>query len=157
MNTKLAIVPAVLLALTAADPHHPSRITSVDPCSLLTASDVSGALELPVEPGKLVGATVCSWQPAKQPPRTIRKVTITLLTPAMYAAMSLSTPNNRWTKTAVTGVGDEAVSATSSNKEDATLAVRKGGQGFVVRVWGFPLDQLLVKERTLAIAAAGRI
>jgi hypothetical protein len=55
----------------------------------------------------------------------------------------------RITKTPVSDVGDEAVSGTSP--AGTVLTVKKGSTVFVVHVYGFPVDQTKVMEKTLAL------
>jgi hypothetical protein len=64
-------------------------------------------------------------------------------------------PASRFTKTPVSGIGDEAVFGVVPNVQ-ATLAVKKGGLMFLIRVQGFAIDQpqaidlVQLKEKTLA-------
>jgi hypothetical protein len=54
------------------------------------------------------------------------------------------------TKTPVSGVGDDAVSVTTPGVGTG-LIFRKGASAFDVRVYGFPLDEIKAKEKTLAL------
>lgn len=119
-----------------------------DPCSLLTPAQVGVALGTSVGTGNQLAPTVCMW--GKLP----KRVTITLHQPQEFAALKAPVGNGI-TKVAVGGVGDEAVSGTSSLA--TTLSVKKGAVVFVVTVSGFPAEQIKTLEKALALDIAAKL
>lgn len=123
---------------------------ALDPCSVLTAAQVSAVLGVNVGAGKQLVPTVCDWAPSSSPTgAAMKKVTVALQKPQAFAYAKMPVNDSRITKTPVSGIGDDAVYGTTAGQA-ATLTVKKGDVVFVVRVSGFPLDQLEDKEKTLA-------
>jgi hypothetical protein len=58
-------------------------------------------------------------------------------------------------KISVSGIGDDAVYGTAAGL--GTLSVKKGNSAFVVHVYGFPLDQIESKEKTLALEILSKL
>ena len=91
---------------------------------------------------------MCQWDVIGDAPGPGRRTaSVALLTERAYEMAKA--PASRFTKTPVGGIGDEAVFGFVPNVQ-ATLAVKKGGVMFLVKVQGFPLDQLQSTEKTLA-------
>ncbi len=123
---------------------------ATDPCSLLTPAQVSAVLGVNVGAGKTLVPTVCYWTaPNQAPGAAAKKVTVTLQKPQAFAYAKMPANSKSITKTPISGIGDDAVYGTTAGQA-ATLTVKKGDVVFVVRVDGFPLDQLEEKEKTLA-------
>ena len=123
----------------------------VDPCSLLTTAQVSSAVGAPVQTGKPINTTGCSWTAAS----TKVMVTISFFVPGGYdKAKAANVPTV--VKTTVGGVGDDAFYA--SMGAWTILTVKKGQTAFSVRVYGVT-DQAKVKEieKTLGADAAARM
>lgn len=130
---------------------------ATDPCSLLTPAQVSAVLGASVGAGKSLVTTVCDWTVPNQPAGvSAKRVTVTLQKPLAFAYAKAPVNSKEITKTAVTGIGDDAVYGTVAGQA-ATLTVKKGDVVFVVRVSGFPLDQLEDKEKTLAKEIVGKL
>jgi len=137
--------------------HTRTMYGATDPCSLLTPAQVSSVLGVNVGAGKNLVSTVCDWS-MPNPPQgvAVKKVTVTLQKPQAFAYAKMPVNSKEITKTPVNGIGDDAVYGTTSGKL-ATLTVKKGEVVFVVRVSGFPLDQLEDKEKTLAREIVGKL
>ena len=141
---------ACVIALGIVANASPMYGATTDPCSLLTPAQVSAVLGENVGVGKNLASTVCDWAAPNQPSGVAaKKVTVTLQKPQAFAYAKMPVNSKEITKTPVSGIGDDAVYGTTSGKL-ATLTVKKGDVVFVVRVSGFPLDQLEDKEKTLA-------
>ena len=128
-----------------------------DACSLLTAAQVSVVLGVPVGPGvKIVptSASLCGWEVPGQKGLDRKRVVLSI-----YTQLGSMTPVQRFnnaktplkgiTKEPVTGVGDDAIYATTPGFGTG-LIFRKGDAAFDLRVYGFPLEQIKAKEKTLA-------
>jgi len=130
---------------------------ATDPCSLLTPAQVSAVLGVNVGAGKSLVPTVCDWTvPNQSPGVASKRVTVTIQKPQAFAYAKTPVNSKEITKTPVSGIGDDAVYGTTGGKL-ATLTVKKGDVVFVVRVNGFPLDQLEDKEKTLAKEIVGKL
>ncbi len=127
-----------------------------NPCTLLTPAQIDSAIGDPVGPGQPVGTTMCQWSVSGQPNSMQgKKVAVVMLTAQGYANAKTPVSVAGITKTAVPGVGDEAVYGTTAGKA-ASLSVKKGSNYFSVRITGYPMEQLQHMETVLAqeIAAA---
>ena len=156
MNSKFRFALAVLALVSS---HEAFAAPSTDACSMLTAAQVGGALGSAVGEGKPAGPHVCEWS---QPPAGFRGKSVWLeivapvgkLSPAdRFNTMKMPVPPEMGNKTAVTGLGDDALYITpgkGAGVSGTTLAVKKGGFVFRIRVSGFPLEESKTKEKTLA-------
>lgn len=103
-----------------------------NPCTQVTAAQVSTALGETVDPGKQGPTVTCTWV-ANKPTHQI--VTLMFSPPGDW-----NTRKTRQlpgiTKAAVSGVGDDALAQTLGNL--VTLFVKKGSVTFMVRVYGVP-------------------
>jgi hypothetical protein len=117
-----------------------------DPCTLLTPSQVAGALGVKdVGAGVAIGKTGCSW--TSEDRSSHATVTLSFWDPNGFTAMKAPLPNV--TKTPVSGIGDDALYSTIGTF--TTLSVKKGGAVFLVKAYGVP-DQAKQEaiEKTLA-------
>jgi hypothetical protein len=133
--------------------------TNTDPCSLLTAAQVSAALGVTVQTGKPAGGGMCYWSPTGQliaPKRVMLQTVgkIGTLTPA-DRFNTMKSPVPRITKTPVAGVGDDALYI--DNGRSVEIAVKKGAAVFQITVFGFPPDQIKSIEKSLALEALGKV
>ena len=103
---------ACLCALGTALAHAAAAQAPKDPCTLLTPSQVAGALGVKdVGAGVAIGKTGCSWQAQGAP----GVVTLSFWDPNGFASMKAPLPNV--TKSSVSGIG---------------------GSVFLVKVYGVP-------------------
>ena len=154
MVWRCLMASAIALCILA---HTRPMYGATDPCSLLTQAQVSAVLGQNVGVGKNLASTVCDWTVPNQPPGTAaKKVMVTLQTPQAFAYAKMPVNSKQITKTPVSGIGDDAVYGTTAGQV-ATLTVKKGDVVFVVRVSGFPMDQLEDKEKTLAKEIVGKL
>ena len=130
-----------------------------DPCSMLTSAQIGAVLGTQVGEGKHLASPVCEWTDSS--PGSRKKVDVTLLTERGFEAAK--TPvGGPITKTPASGIGDDAVFGTTG-KVATTLAVKKGGVMFVVRVQGLPIDQpqaindVQAKEKALALQIVSKL
>ncbi|HKW01096.1 MAG TPA: hypothetical protein VJN96_14830 [Vicinamibacterales bacterium] len=157
MKSKTCVIPILGLAvmfvigsarmLAAAPP---------DPCSVLTAAQVSDALGVPVADGQHLATTVCQWAPAGASSAKAKKLTVTFQNARAFEAAKTPVPDAKITKTPVTGIGDDAVLGTTQGVA-TVLTVKKGDVVFVVRVFGLPDDQAAAKEKALALKILQKI
>jgi hypothetical protein len=142
----------------------PLPAPATDACALLTQAQVSAVLGAAVGAGQEIvpnRTTVCGWQ---VPGDKDRKRVVLLI----YTQIGSMTPVQRYnnakmpiavkgiTKEPVTGVGDDAVSVTTQGLSTG-LIFKKGASAFDLRVYGFPLDQVKAKEKTLALDVIARL
>ncbi len=148
-------------ALAAAPPAPPS-----DACALLTQAQVSGVLGVSVGAGEKImpnSPAICGWEVPGQRGMDRKRVVLSI-----YTQIGSMTPVDRFnsakrplavkgiTKEPVSGVGDDAVSVTTSGFGTG-LIFRKGASAFDVRVYGFALDQVKAKEKTLALDVIAKL
>lgn len=135
-----------------------------DACALLTQAQVSAALGVSVGAGQRVmpnTATICGWQVPGESSMSRKRVVASI-----YTQLGSRTPVDRFntaktpikgiTKTPVSGVGDDAIYATTPGLGTG-LIFRKGASAFDVRVYGFPPEQIKEKEKTLALDIIGKL
>jgi hypothetical protein len=129
-----------------------------DACSLLTQEQVSTALGVSVGPGEKTlpnSSAICGWEVPGQKTSDRKRVLLSIytqlgsLTPAQRFNTA-KTPIQGIPKEPVNGVGDDAIFATTAGFGTG-LIFRKGDAAFDLRVYGFPLDQLKIKEKELAL------
>jgi hypothetical protein len=151
-----ALVTGLLCFLTVCSSRSAYGAPSTDPCSLLTPAQISAVLGLNVAAGKPLGTKTCDWIAPGQPIGiNAKKVTVTLLDEQGFAYAKMAVNFKGITKTSVSGVGDDAVYGTAAGQ--GTLSVKKGNSAFVVHVYGFPLDQIEAKEKTLALEILSKL
>jgi len=152
----MALVTGLLFFLTVCSSRSAYGAPSSDPCSLLTPAQISAVLGLNVSAGKPLGTKSCDWTVPGQPMGiNARRVTVTLLNEQAFAYAKMPVNFKGITKTSVSGIGDDAVYGTAAGH--GTLSVKKGNSAFVVHVYGFPLDQIEAKEKTLALEILSKL
>jgi hypothetical protein len=151
---RFAFVACPIILFAAAVPSVNAAPPS-DACSLLTQAQVSSILGISVGAGQHPfpnSTSICGWgQTGFEGKRVVVSI---------YKQMGSRTPTDSFnsaktpvqgiTKTPVPGIGDDAVFVTTPGLGSG-LIFRKGASAFDVRVYGFPLDQLKAKEKTLAL------
>jgi len=134
-----------------------------DACSLLTASEVSAALEIKSLAGKPAfkgSPKACVWSDAADGSINNRRVTLSITSSTTAFALIKSSP--RITIETVSGIGDDSFYEIPKDRETPILQVRKGGAVFTLRILNglkskpLALDEVKAKEATLAKSAAGR-
>jgi len=121
-----------------------------DPCSLLTAAQVSSVLGVQVSEGHRIVAKLCEWAAPAQPGTSTKKLTVTYETAQGFAYAKMPVGARGITKVPVSGMGDDAVLGTTP-KIATTLTVKKGDLYFSIHVWGFPLMQAQDVEKVQAM------
>jgi hypothetical protein len=127
-----------------------------DACALLTPAQVSAVLGVTVGEGRRVApanSLICEWRQASDP-NTGKRVVLSI-----YGQLGTRTPADRFAaaktpvkgveKTPVTGVGDDALFSTTSGLGTG-LVFKKGDSAFDLHVFGFPVEEIKAKEKTLA-------
>jgi len=120
----------------------------VDVCSLLTPAEAAAQLQVP-EVNAGAGANRCIWTPKKY------KAGAGQLTVQVEGANDGA--KTMGLGTAVSGVGDEAISTVVLSTNSSVLHVRKGTTWFVVSDHGVPLDQAKKVEQVVGSLVAGRL
>ena len=115
------------------------------PCSLITSAQVTAAVGVTVGAAQPIADTGCSWSA----PHMI--VTLSLWDGGKWDKMKTPLPGT--SKTAVSGLGDDAFYSTmgpASGKQFATLSVRKGSAAYLIKVYGPTVAEQMSMEKTLA-------
>jgi len=119
-----------------------------DPCSLLTAAQVSAVLGATAGEGKAVTPKYCQWTaPGKDGGSQKVALTISDAQRFAYAKMPVNSPSI--TKTPVSGVGDEAVFGTTAGQA-ASITVKRGDSYFAVSLMGVPMSNAQAVATQLA-------
>jgi hypothetical protein len=150
--SSLLSLPAPIVSLRAGAFEPPK-----DPCSVLTAQEVSAAFGSNSMEPKHVVATLCQWEVSGQSADTHgKKLTLGFLSASAWEQTKALREQylRTFTRTNVDGLGEEAVFST--NGTICTLQVKKGSAVLDMHLYGFPPDQAKDKEITLARAALGR-
>jgi len=117
-----------------------------DACSLLTSAQVSVVLGISVKAGEPApDKTLCDGPPPS--PANTKRVEISVSDASNWSVVKNGGGQGE-ERTPVSGLGDDAVYLKTAGQ--TMLYVRKGELEFYVLVRGFPLDQIKVKEKTLA-------
>jgi hypothetical protein len=125
----------------------------VDPCSLLTAEQVSAALGAKAAPGKKVVATLCEWDVAAQ--GSNKRLTVGFVSASAWEqTRALRESMKGVTRTPVPGLGEEAVYAVTPVAN--TLEVKKGSAVLGLHLYGFSAEESKAKEIALAKLALGK-
>jgi hypothetical protein len=158
-----ALLSGALTSVFVLGGSHRILAATSDACSLLTAGEVSAALEIKSLPGKAAFAgspKACVWSDSADTSVSNRRVTLSIT--ASTTAFDLMKSSPRITIETVSGIGDESFYEIPKGHETPTLQVRKGGSVFTLRILNglkskpFTIDDVKAKEATLARAAAGR-
>lgn len=157
METKVAIAVAAFLSIVLGSAPVVRAAPPTDACSLLTSAKVSAVLGVSVGAGKKIvpnSTALCGWEVPGEKSMDRKRVVLSI-----YTQMGSRTPVQRFnaaktpmqgiTKEAVSGLGDDAIFATTPGLGTG-LIFRKRDAAFDLRVYGFPIDQLKVKEKALA-------
>lgn len=157
---------AVIIAATVLTVSSGTRATTTDDaCSLLTQSQVSAALGIPMGAGQVIPPNVpgrpaptsskmCGWnQPGSDTP-SAKRVVLAIMTTQSFATGK--TPVQGITKAPVTALGDDAYYITTPGLGTG-LNVQKGNFALQVRVYGFPEDQIKTMEKALADNALAKL
>jgi hypothetical protein len=128
-------------------------------CTLIAQTQVSAALEIPVNPGTPISSpSTCQWIGKG------RFATLTIMQP-----LAGKSPIDRFnagktskmpgiTMEPVSGVGDEAYYVYFSGTTRALgLVVKKGSSAFEIRVYGFEIDKAKSVAKTMCQTVAGKI
>lgn|SRR6185437_2604129 len=151
MNWKsvAAGVSSAFLVFTLSSLQIADAAPPTDACALVTPAQVSAALGVTVGAGEHVvpsSTTLCGFGSDTAKKRVVTAIIkVTMFT-------NEKTPFKGITKESASGIGDEAHYITTPGFGTG-LSVRKGNFAFKVRVYGFPLDQIKAKEKTLALNA----
>lgn len=143
MKTRLLMVIAAMGFCGAAAWGAPP-----EPCSLLTAAQVSAALGATAGEGTPVATKLCQWSaPGKG--GSSQKVALTISDAQRFAMAKMPVSNPNITKTPVSGVGDEAVYGTTAGQA-ASITVKKGDSYFSVSLMGVPMSNAQAVATQLA-------
>ena len=158
MVSKSAIVPVcgVLLAIAVSNTPVVNAAPPTDACSLITPAQVSAALGFGIGSGKALSPHDCQFG---EPGARAKTVLVEILGPMgkltpVDRFNTAKTPIGKIVKTAVSGLGDDAVYVETSG---VALYVRKGDFVFQIRISGLPLNESKAKERLLAVDALANL
>jgi hypothetical protein len=131
-----------------------------DACALITQTQVSAALEIPVDAGTPISRpSTCQWIGKG------RFATLTFMQPLggknpieRFNAGKTSTMPGISTEP-VSGVGDEAyyIYFSGTTRAGLGLVVKKGASAFEIRVYGFDIEKAKQVAKTLCQIVAGKI
>jgi hypothetical protein len=149
----VALISGILVSYTARS------FAAGEACTLITQTQVSAALEVPVNAGTPIGSpSTCQWTGKG------RFATLTITQPlAGKSAVDRFNAGKTSTlpgiiKEPVSGVGDEAFYIYFGNTTRAMgLVVKKGSSAFEIRVYGFDVDKAKSVAKTLCQIVAGTI
>lgn len=153
----LAVIGTALLAGGVFSARAAHATPPTDACSLLTAAQVSTALGVSVGAGEKIvpnSTAICGWEVPGQKGMSRRRVVLNIFTQIgsmtpVQRFNTAKTPLQGITKVPVSGVGDDAIFATTPGLGTG-LIFRKGSAAFDLRVYGVPPDQVEAKEKSLA-------
>ena len=136
-----------------------TAFASGEACTLIAQTQVSAALEIPVNPGTPISSpSTCQWIGKG------RFATLTIMQPLagkgpidrFNAGKTSKVPGI--TVEPVSGVGEEDFYVYFSGTTRALgLVVRKGSAAFEIRVYGFEIDKAKSVAKTLCQTVAGKI
>jgi hypothetical protein len=147
----VALIGGILVSYT------PRSFAAGEACTLITQTQISAALEVPVGAGTPIGGpSTCQWTGKG------RFATLTITQPlAGKSAVDRFNAGKTSTlpgiiKEPVSGVGDEAFYIYFGNTTRAMgLVVKKGSSAFEIRVYGFDVDKAKSVAKTLSQTVAG--
>ena len=148
----VALLGGILVSCTA--------FAAGEACLLIAQTQVSAALEIPVNPGTPISSpSTCQWIGKG------RFATLTIMQPLagkgpidrFNAGKTSKVPGI--TVEPVSGVGDEAyyVYFSGTTRAGLGLVVKKGNSAFEIRVYGFEIDKAKSVAKTLCQTVAGKI
>lgn len=163
-HTMLVIILGAVLSVFAGSSAHAAQPPH-DACSLLTQTQVSSILGVPVNAGVHPAGGLpptelhCEWSQSAQGASNPKRVILDI-----FEAVENRSPADRFenakkevrgvTKTPVSGVGDEAFY--SESRVNTILYVKKGSFVFQIIVAGFSAEQIKDMEKALAQAVAAK-
>lgn len=158
----LVIVGFALVFRPAIDARRAA--TPTDACALLTSAQVSAVLGVTVGEGRRAAPSnslICEWGLASDTNHSGKRVVLSI-----YGQLGTRTPADRFAtaktpvkgvqKTPVTGVGDDALFSTTPGIGTG-LVFKKGDSAFDLHVYGFPVEEIKAKEKTLAADVLGKL
>jgi len=151
-SNRIVVIPVLVSVLLASHARAAGAQVPSDPCAQIATAQVSAALGETVSAGKQGPTMTCTWV-ANKPTHQI--VTLMFSPPGDWnTRKARQLPGV--TKTAVNGVGDDAMAETVGNF--VTLYVRKESAVFMVRVYGVPdASKQLAIEKPIAQVIASHI
>jgi hypothetical protein len=161
MHTKpfFALLTATLLLSACRSPTPPAEAPVTDACAVLTPTEISAVLGVPIDPGKhniASSSIMCSWSMTGATGEAAVKLVLNFTSFASYEKeKNAKTPNI--TLTPASGIGDDALYITT--EFGTSLFVRKGSTAiaFSIHDKTLPTDRLMAKEKVLGLKAASRI
>lgn len=166
MNSKLGsvVILGALALFAVSGPRPLYAAPPSDACSLLTQAQVSAVLGVPVGAAEKIlpnSTSMCGWEVPGQKGMDRKRVVLSIYTQIgsmtpVQRFNAAKTPLKGITKEPVSGVGDDAISATTPGFGTG-LIFRRGNAAFDLRVYGFPLDQVKAKEKTLALQVLAKL
>ena len=159
MQAKI-VVASIFLGLAIGLASSANAAPPTDACALLTQAQVSAVLGVSVGAGQRLAPgqpALCGWGQMGG-----KRVVLNIYTqmgsisPVERYNLAKNSPVKGIVKTPVSGIGDDAVYMTTPGFGTG-LFFRKGSAAFDLRVYGFPLDQLKQKEKTLALDMIGKL
>jgi hypothetical protein len=168
-KSNLAALIVTLFILAAATAPSASAAPPDNPCSLLTQAQVSAALGVSVDPGRLntTALKACTWIVTGAGLKSLQVILRTAddhdknkaLMSLQAGAMAKAGKDNSIIPvvTPASGLGDDAYYTTTGRS--ATLSVKKGSVGFNVAVFNsdIPVDQQKSLEKDLAMQILSKL
>lgn len=153
---RIGFVVGAVCALATCSSRAAYAEAPVDPCALLTPAQLDTVLGVTVGAGQSIGTTGCEWSTLTQATPTTARVTATVVLWDVTAFAGMKTQLAGITKTAVSGIGEEAVYALVGRL--TTLSVKKGKVAFIVRLYGVQgQDKQMAMEKALALDVLARL
>lgn len=155
LRPRINAAHGLLLAFVAAGLGAPQAAYAAPPtdaCALLTPIQVGSVLGVPVFEGGPVSPStrkICAW-PAPGGVVPFKRVMLNIVDVNVFAYAKIGVATKDVVRTPLNGVGDQAFYDTVSDLGTG-LTVRKGEAAFSVRVYGFPVEQVMQKEKALAL------
>jgi hypothetical protein len=135
-----------------------------DACSLLTETQVNAVLGGSVNAGQHItpnNPLLCGWSQSGATTPSSKRVVVDILadigsSKPVDRFNTAKTPVQGITKTPANGIGDDALYITTPGLGTA-LMVKKGNSVIQIRVYGFPVEEIKEKEKTLALNALSKL
>lgn len=164
MKLKVSFIVLTCLAFVTCGATVVFAAPPTDACSLLTPAQVSAVLGVSVGAGeKLVptSPSLCGWEVPGQNGVSRKRVVLNIYTQLgrmspIQRFNNAKTPIKGITKVLASGIGDDAIFATTPGFGTG-LIFREGDAAFDLRVYGFPVDQIKAKEKTLALDVLAKL
>ena len=139
-----------MLAISVSAAPRPASGAPPGACSLLTQAQVQAALGVTIGATPVSTGKICQWQGPRGKPGMRQMAVVTIQDANAFALAKKPSTSPTLVKTAVTGVGDDAVFNTIG-VVTTTLTVKTGDVYFEVHVYGFSEPQTKAMEKTLAL------